>query len=311
MTRYEIDEDIKNMKNASCYFQEFMQNNLADAYTHWNKDSYLHEIKSKLYFILNNGSYIKDGRRTFINEDDLLKLIETFQYISIKIVEEKNIKFESKDITAIYSKYKELVQEISNYYFISHGENSYGATQTRANSDILIYLFALKGLLIDALKELDSFLKLDTSISDEKNLKNDLLNKLEIMLGEMDNTVTEASQARDKYHENWDLSCRTRRKYRTVFHSDLGRLKKEWRLNKNKACRMILNTYEEIINLNKQIDDYFKLNKKSSENMSKKYQYFMERLTKSPNYYCFLTQEEIEKISEENKTKKLERKQRS
>lgn len=103
--------------------------------------------------------------------------------------------------------------------------------------------------------------------------------------------------AESKYYKTWNnANGRTCYHLGTATNTDLGNAKKVWREKKNYACHIILNLYKSLSSINGEMNQL---------GIKYHFEQGIEKITKSKEYYSFLNKDEIKKMEEENKARKL------
>lgn len=307
MTLYELEREKEGRKAAFRYFRVFLKNDLSVANTFSNEyyleailNIYLEKMKERKNFY-----FSEEGRK------ELEGLSKGFIYINDTMKMEK-VKFSYACTDEIFKAYEKLIEEIGEYRFNTKWHSSYGYRQNNANNDILIDILTLKPVFIETLKNIDKFIDELKGLDYYNYSKlSEPISGLADLETKLNNTTKELNEAKSKYHMTWNFvqgrDCSYDRKRYTIerTNANLGKTKKEWRLKKNEACRVILDLYREMAKINVEL-----CNREpwKHENLSSYYNIGLNYIIKSPNYYCYLTKKEIEKISKENKEKKLARK---
>ncbi len=313
MTLYELEREKEGRKAAFRHFKAFLDKDLNYKSLSSNENDL--KILFNLYLgKLEDGRYLyfsKEGREELEGKEELEELTKGFLFLNKEITSKK---YKSDDLTEkVYNAYEELIKEISEYSFIYHRFNSYGFKQTLANENILMEILFLKPVLIETLKNIDRFMD-EFRKSDFKSLDGtrcNIITRLSNLKTKLNNTTKELNEAKEKYHMTWNFvqgrDCSYDRKRYTIERtkSNLGKSKKEWRLKKNEACRVILDFYKEMAKLN--VELCF-LNPWMFEDLSSLYNTGLNYIAKSPNYYSYLTPEESENLSKENKRREIEMK---
>ena len=189
-------------------------------------------------------------------------------YNELQIFLNKNITKEIEQSLEI------LLQELNNYKFQPIKENSYGYNQNKTNEQILRELSILKPTIIVYLNNIYQYIK--------TNNNPNYIEKLVSLKNNLDNSIEYLKEAREEYYTTWEHQ----KKYGNYINL-IGQNNKNWKKERNNACKTILNLYKELHKLNNII-----LNKKTNINLN--------IIKNSPNYYCYLSNNEKEIIKKLN-----------
>lgn len=269
---------VSNRKLAISIFPDLFDNNF-----HLRQDASLDKL-NQLYDKFKAGQL-----QNVISYWQLQEIQGAYNYVK-DLIENRYKPDERKISYSIYEQYYLLINEIAKYHFVYQNKEKKtgGYYQNLNNKAILFELSLLEPCLNDMLKHLDSVYE-RSSTEEEKNA---IVYKC-INLGALLNmSYSSLAECKSDYQiEN--------QKERINF-SDLGMAKWHWRKFKNISCQDIIRFYE-------CFDKDFGIPYPSKGFYNK---YTIE-LKKSPNYYCFLTNDEIKEQSKKNKDIKSKKRELS
>lgn len=279
-------KEIEDRKNAYLYFPNLFNEDLTIS-----SDVNLDEVE-KQYL-----SYCKMYFTSFTEEDNKtkLKIQDAYKYLRKSLENKENKHHITTNYTSdfLYA-YNDLLEEISKYSFNSKSDTSYGATQNKTNSLMLIEISMLKPVLYKIVENIERYLA-------DKNQPTvaitDKLEELTNRLFEMRDYVLDAAY---DYHCGWIEST----SYSTSKYDGLGCLRNAWKKLKNSAFREILVVYKELIDLINYIEPENNMN---NETINIPYKKAINSIVTGPNYYSYLTYEEKVKMDTENKERKANR----
>ncbi len=246
-----------------------------------------------------------------------------YEYIKKILTEHTKFEVNSKLVNNILQSYNQLVSTVSAYSFTARYPTSYGDSQNDTNKKILLQISLFQPVLISVLKNIDNYFE---TISEPEKIDGfycELISKLEELKKLLDNSNEKLSNAQDEYHETWDATNRSN--YYMMFErglrshtrtqSQLGEAKKEWRLNRNKACHSILNFFKELENIN--IALYYGTFEFDKQNygvdndtleVSELYNNGVRNIVNSPNYFCYLNETEKQEVAIQKILRKIQSK---
>ena len=206
--------------------------------------------------------------------------------------EQKEFSAHSRITEKVLTSYDELIKEIGNYHFRISGENSYGANQNETNKQILLELSLLYPFLMRTLQNVDFYIP-KVQVPDEiGDFEIELIENLNRLAKALTENKDHLQATRDFYHQQWFNAVRLHK----ISYSDLGNIRKNWRLKRNKACVSILSFFEELEEINMAIHyKTFQLDEieKKSLDINQRADLGIDHIKKGANYYCYLTREEI------------------
>ena len=234
-------------------------------------------------------------------------LISVYNYLEEEIVNSNKLsKLNAESVRELYKSFKKLIDAISNYGFNARYDNTYGATQNQNNENILFELVSLINNIIDALYKIDLYLE-KLSILKEDLLINNMNKEINKLIRELDDACTSLARSEKYYHDMWNVVFQGGDYSGYGSLNDLGVAKAEWRKDRNKACRTYIKTYESLIALGN-----YAYRERNGIGICEWHPSIIddniEHIKRGPNYYCYLTQDEITAEVDKNRAKKRERK---
>ena len=298
-----ISDEMVEKENAVKYFPEFFTKDLNISSKYNLEDLKLKYLEYCERYFTNPSNY---------NADDRVMVIGAYDYMKKIMKIQKEFSLQNDVSKKVLNTYEKLILTVSHYSFIIHWENSYGQKQNKTNKQILLEISMFKPAIIKTLENVDKYLKKIDKPEKIDSFYIDLIGKLESLVDELVVCNERLLQAQNNYHVTWDSTMRPEyNEYPTSYH-ELGERKKEWRQMRNKTLHSILSFYEEINNINHKVCHKIaelndsKYNEENTDDVDQLYNYTMRKIVSSPNYYCYLNNEERENFTKQNKIKKLQ-----
>lgn len=286
MINYWEENDLK--KDAMKYFFDFFETDL-----NFSKEKTLNDLEEKYL------EYCKEYFTKFDSQSILIrkKIQASYKYIKRILNEQTKVEMNKEITKQLVSSYEELIASLSQYHFLAHFQNSYGAMQNKINKDILLEISLLKPIFTKILENIDAFFSNTTEIDLFYVQIVEEIKNLILRLKDAKETFEEAGKI---YHHTWNTTMRPEWSSQDEWTSckELGKEKKHWRLQRNKVCYTVLYVYRELENLNKEIyysrfdPEHETSEYQNSLYIQKLYMEGMAYIRKSPNYYCYLSHEE-------------------
>lgn len=300
----DLNENKEGLQLAVKYYRYCLNGDLSV-----NRDFSLGYILAKAF-----DSYSEELKNLSTSNQLTLKeakdLLKGFIYINDEI---KSKQFKPTHVVTIkaFKSYVALIKEIGKYNFTVRYCDSYGAYQNKANQNMLIDLLFFKPIVIETITNIETALD-SGKMPPYQSVQ--VLNKLLNMSSLLNEIRKDLEDFEDEYHTYWNMvtgrDCSYDRKKYPInkTKSNLGRVKNAWRLKKNEACRAVMDFYSEMAKINQELRQ---LEPNKYQDLDRLYQYGFNEIINSPYYYSYLTREEIEEKTKENKAKKLEMKKHS
>ena len=258
----------------------------------------------------NNVHYCNQYFTKFGAQADLerMDIERAFLYLKRAFLEQTKFNANNHITEKLLTSYEQLITTMSEYEFTAHKKNSWGACQTNSNQDILFDISLLKPVLTMSIKNIDIYLDQIMFVDQMELFYHILMENLHNLIDKLDACDEKLLDAQTNYYNAWAES----KNYRIqLTDSELGLYKKEWRLQRNNACHEILTFYKDIVKISADVVDPTKSKLVPAHlqvNIENLYSAGKENIEKSPNYYSFLTKQEIQEQSQKNKEKKLKAK---
>jgi hypothetical protein len=175
---------------------------------------------------------------------------------------------------------------------------------------MVMNLTLFEPVIKESLKDIDAFIRENPDIDFSKTIEKDLKD----MIDSNNYSLFRLTDSRHKYHTTWTGACRKDH----FTYSELGEAKHEYKKTKNNTCRRVIDIARELVDIDSRImaykyatlrDDYENRNKvfpfiRHANELIDKYEQVLSRITYGPNCYSYLTEEEIETHTKENKKSK-------
>lgn len=232
---------------------------------------------------------------------------KAYDYIELSIKQEIAFKTETSPTQDVLHKYEALISEIGNYHFNPRRDTSYGGKQNTTNGQILLELSLFKPILTKTLTKIDKYLK-SIWLQDVNEFYLELVERLENLNDGLNDARITLEQARTSYHSSWNDANRS---FGLTTDYILGEEKKIWRKARNSACHTLMDYYREIQEINvalyygsfNYMNPINKTDLETSE-ITRLYQYRMNELRNSPNYFCYIGEEEKQELSNQKVLRK-------
>lgn len=228
------------------------------------------------------------------NSDKMLEMKEAYNYIEKEYSNLGRLDLNSDILNELVESYDGLLSDISEYHFEGHNNRACGLKHNKSSRQILFEISLLYPVLINTLKKADKYL---VSTKDSLFKEELVVWNITPLIGELGTTGIALESASSYYQEVWNAINKSYYYGGIYTNSDLGIAKKKWKLERNKACHIIYEFYQDIMKINKAIDyesfdvDEVSYSLEVSE-IEELYNYAMENIATGPNYYCYLTPEE-------------------
>ena len=306
----EIEKIVKERRNALRYFPGLFN----EGY-HLNSDS-VFALRFNLDFDYNkyeeeNFAGFFDAFTEKARSKHEERINDAYNFIRDLIQEKEDYVLKTKTSSTLLDQYYKICSEIGKYKFVAHFKNSTGYNQNLNNDNMVMNLTLFEPIIKEALKDIDAFVRENPNC----DFTNAVDKKLKDMIDINNLSLFKLTDSRTRYHRVWTGACR-----RDCYtYSELGEAKQEYRKTKNATSRRILDFARELVEIDSKIMAYkyasltgedYETKKKAfshivrSNNLIDGYDQIVGRITYGPNCYSYLTEEEIETHTKENKKSK-------
>ena len=273
MTEQEIQQKIDDRKNAIRFIPAM--------YTNARTPTLYRDVNLVDFYANQTFDYLK-REKGFVDAvrytKELFKVKDTFKL-------ERTSPFWN-----LYKEYLNLISELGNYKFMVRWSNSYGYNQNLTNEKILLYFT----LFEDEMREIILFLANEYNKNNE--LQKDIENADDISYG-LKRAREHLNISAEEYHQTWEDVNRNRKDWITA--KELSYVKKEWRIQRNRACRTALNFIKWLEDLACKYNPEFKSNFKD----------YIEYLKNQPYYFCFIDDQQKKQLEEAKRLRKEQSRQ--
>lgn len=273
-----LDEiEVKNY--ALKYFPEFFAKDYA--------------VKKNINFQEVRDKYLKYCEKYFITNPEnnaKLHIYQAFNYLRIMCEKEflRN-PFANELLKELLEKYNSLIDELTNYEYYPVTKKSSKARENETNKNILFELSFFKDLLFKALENLDMYFRNEYNI----NIREEEVNKvLEELIVSLEAATQNLASKRAYYHSL---------KNSNINFGVINETQKQWHQARNHACYIILSTHHNLLEINQSIILPVLW---MQETLTKTYQEYFKYLKSSPNFYSYLSPQDRETLTKENKLRK-------
>ena len=163
-----------------------------------------------------------------------------------------------------------LIKELENYKFQPNKKNGYGDNQNKTNKQILSEIKYITPLIINYLNNINFDIKINKSPK--------YIEKLIYLKNSLDISIKYLTESKEEYFDTWEQH----KKYGGYINL-IGKNNKNWKKERNNACKNILNLYKELHIINNSI-----LNKQKDIDLN--------IINNSQNYFCYLNNNEKQNI---------------
>lgn len=307
MEKIDIEREIERKKNAIEFFGDFFTSGynlqvFPFVYNERVLDQCLDYYKDQDFF--------KNSKITKKDASREERIIDGYNYIKEKLNGIMGYDLEDNLSIALFEQYYNLMDEIGTYRFVPHFRNSISDTQNKATDDMLMNLALLEPVVKESLKDIDTFM----TEEEDKEVVNKVKEALIKVSKVNEDKISNLQSCENEYHDTWEGACRGSE----YTYSELGEARRLFRKEKNQSARRVLDFSKELLDLDKYIMEYKSEKLREdvdnnrevfslichSNNLVTGYENVVDRIAKGPNYYCFLTKEEIEEHTKENKEHK-------
>ena len=240
----------------------------------------------------------------FSSEIDDIK--DGYEYMRNLINEKNSFDFKSKQINDFLYSYIRLVSQIRAYNFNYSFDNSKGYHQSKANNNIIIEISLFQDVINNILTNIDNNSKY-VNKTDELYINSKLAN----LKDNLDYSYNELLYNQGNYHRAWKNIAHPTLYYkgRNYTKQELGDYKNLWKISKNESCHTILDCIKELNNLNNFLEQELLKSTNynpecSSYEINELYKNILKQIVKSPNYFCYLNEQEKEDLKNQKELKK-------
>lgn len=302
MRQPELERQIKRKINAITFYRDLF----TDGYNLQPFSYILNEDTLEDYFdYYKKNNFFKNLNVTVFDETKEERIIDGYNYIK-EHLSSNDFELNNMGTIILLEQYYELTNEIGKYRFIPHFKDSSGYKQNKTTDDMLMSLSLLEPVIKSSLKDIDKFI-----LEDKDDYSKEVKNKLRNITIKNDKNIQHLQDRELEYHDTWDGACRDDE----YSYIELGIAKRAFRKEKNAAARRVLDFTRELVDLDQNIMKYkFEMLRKDEENKNKvfplirhsnelvdEYESVLSRIQKGPNYYSFLSGEEIKENTKKNK----------
>lgn len=285
MTEQEIQRKIDDRKNAIDILGKLFDKSLRFSYYICDRADYAE------YQIMNASKDYVERQLYFRRKFSPEAVSSAENYVRNGNEKYKNFKLTNRKSVILYDTYLGLLQELGEYDFVADDDNTYGDKQNKTNRNILLYFTLFEDEIMQALK------LLDTNINNNPELKEKM-----VMLEEnLQQAINLLYTKRTHYHNTWNNMNRPSLslKYFDVSSASMSRSKKNWRLERNRACRTALQFIKWLEDLVIKYNPEFKSNFKD----------YIKYLRNQPYYFCFIDDQQKKQLEEAKRLRKEQSRQ--
>lgn len=298
--------------HATYYFEEAF-----DEYYNIKKDYTLKNLNEK-YF-----EYCKWNKVMPPNiNETAFERQKAYEYLKEALSDQTDYELKSIYTVGLLNSYNQLIEAVGNFKFNSRPINgqSYGDHQNYATESILFDLSLVYPAVLGTIGSIDRLLEKDPAKCSETEQEQiaSLRTTISYWIDDLSQTRINLLDRQRAYHDAWDYNHYREWTLgpgrRRVTNHALGEAKNEWRLSKNSACNTLLKFLERMQRIN---NEYYYIDASTSESYAESvqerlaytglYQDGIKNIKKGPFGFCYLDQEEKDKLA----AQKVMRKQMS
>lgn len=301
MTRQEFNDNIYKKYLAILYFNDAISDEL------FCDDISLNTLDNIFYMqIKNNKQYLND----IVNRTIFLKKLHTaYDYLRNYSESDTNHDFNLELSNEFLFSYDSLVNFIGAFKFHNIKPNSDGDNKNKQTREILFELSILRPIILHTLTLYEKYISWAKNDELYTLHSNTISLNLSHIIDQNNGYSEELSNAFISYRK----SISNLKEHKEIYYN-VGEEKKFFRLTRNKVLNYILHFYKELMNLYNEMYKIIYQNEKNRYELdslyndwkyvSDLYQYGIKYIESGPNYYSYLTKDEKEKISKNNKLSK-------